>query len=395
MAKHPNCALSSLKINSLKTPGRYCDGNGLYLVVEPSGAKRWLLRVVVHGRRRDLGLGSTRLVPLAEAREKARHYRKMAREGGDPAAAKRKDQLAIPTFKEGAQRVHAEHSKAWRNSKHNAQWISTLDRYAFPVIGSRRVDQIDASDILRVLGPIWLDRPETARRVRQRLKTVFDWSKVAGFRTDSNPVETVEKALPRQPERRGHFAALEFDKVPEFVRALRAATAGDSAKLALEFLILTAARTNEVITAKWSEIDLTNQVWIIPPARMKARREHRVPLSEAAQSMHDLSGADTLIFPGRHQGRPLSNMALLKLVERLDYDVTVHGFRSAFRDWASERTNFSRDVCEAALAHSVKDKTEAAYRRGDLFEKRRDLMSAWADFVEAKSGMVVPLRQRA
>ena len=192
MARHPDKALTPVRINALKAKGRYTDGNGLYLVVSPTGAKQWLLRTVVNGRRRDVGLGSLRLVTLAEAREKARHYRKMAREGGDPIAAKRKAQMTVPTFAEAARRVHADHSKAWR-SKHEDQWINTLERHAFPVIGSRRVDQVETADILKILAPIWLTRPETARRIRQRLKTVFDWAKVAGFRTEGNPVEAVEK----------------------------------------------------------------------------------------------------------------------------------------------------------------------------------------------------------
>jgi hypothetical protein len=273
MARHPDKALSPVRINALKVKGRYADGNGLYLVVDQNGAKRWLLRTIVYGRRRDLGLGSLRLVTLAEAREKACHYRKIAREGGDPIAAKRKAQTAVPTFAEAAQRVHAEHSKAWR-SKHEAQWINTLSQYAFPVIGARRVDQVDTADILRILGPVWLKRPETARRVRQRIKTVFDWAKVAGFRTEGNPVEAVEKALPRQPERRGHFEAMPYDDVPTFIRRLRDidSTPGQ-ARLAFELLILTATRTSEVLGARWNEMELGRE-----PINLLSGRAGQSPL---------------------------------------------------------------------------------------------------------------------
>lgn len=399
MAHHPDKVLSPVRINSLKKKGRYADGNGLYLVVDQSGAKRWLLRTVVYGRRRDLGLGSLRLVSLAEAREKARHYRKIAREGGDPIAAKRKAQTAIPTFAEAAQRVHADHSKAWRNGKHEAQWINTLSKYAFPVIGARRVDQVDTADILRILAPVWLKRPETARRVRQRLKTVFDWAKVAGFRADGNPVEAIEKALPRQPERRGHFAAMPYDEVPTFLETLGSCDAGEGVKLALELLILTATRTSEVLHARWAEIDLANRSWTIPAERMKAGREHRLPLSgraiEILERAKELACGAELVFSGRGGEHPMSNMVFLMALRRLGLSATAHGFRSAFRDWAAERTNFSREICEAALAHIVKDKTEAAYRRGDLFEKRRELMASWSQFLGATSPNVIPLLARS
>ena len=396
MAPHPDKALSPVRINALKTKGRYADGNGLYLEVSSSGAKHWMLRTVVYGRRRDIGLGSLKLVTLAEAREKARHYRKIAREGGDPIAAKRKAQTAIPTFAETAQRVHGEHAKAWR-SKHEAQWINTLEQYAFPVIGTRRVDQVDTADILKILGPIWLKRPETARRVRQRLRTVFDWAKVAGFRTEGNPVEAVEKALPRQPERRGHFEAMPYNEMPNFIQTLRDADSTSvPVQLAFEFLILTATRTSEVLGARWNEMELGKSLWTIPKTRMKAGREHRIPLSSRAfeilQQAKQLAGDSELVFPGRRDGRPMSNMVFLMTLRRMGLKVTAHGFRSSFRDWAAERTDFPREVCEAALAHMVKDKTEAAYRRGDLFEKRRELMSRWDRYLTAEPAAVIPLR---
>jgi integrase len=304
--------------------------------------------------------------------------------------------LVVPTFSEAAQKVHAEHAKAWRNTKHEDQWINTLSKYAYPVIGSRRVDQVDAADVLKILGPLWLKRPETARRVRQRLKTVFDWAKIAGFRTEGNPVEAVEKALPRQPERRGHFAALRYDQVPAFFRNLASAEAGEGAKLAFEFLILTATRTNEVLGAHWNEFNTQESIWTIPAERTKARREHRVPLCprvlEILKKAREIGCGADLIFPGRIDGKPMSNMVFLMILRRMSLKVTAHGFRSTFRDWAAEKTNFPREVCEAALAHAVKDKTEGAYRRGDLFDKRSKLMEAWAGFAARTGGKVVQFR---
>lgn len=397
MARHPDKALTPVRINALKQPGRYADGNGLYLVIDDGGAKRWLLRTMVHGRRRDIGLGSTRLVTLAQAREEARNLRKIARDGGDPLEARRQAARVVPTFAEAARQVHAEHSAAWRNAKHGEQWINTLTTFAFPQIGERRLDQIGTADILSVLSPVWLTRPETARRVRQRLKTVFDWAKAKGFRSDGNPVEGIEKALPRQPDRRGHYAAMPYAEVPAFVQNLRESEeAGEGVKLALEFLILTATRTSEVLQARWEEIDEEKKVWTIPAARMKAGREHRVPLGpralEILSAARKLDETSEFVFAGRAPGKSMSNMVFLMALRRMKVSVTAHGFRSAFRDWAAERTNMPREVCEAALAHVVKDKTEAAYRRGDLFEKRRELMETWAAFLMATSATVIPLR---
>jgi hypothetical protein len=241
--RHPEKALSAVRVKSLAKPGRYADGNGLYLVVDPSGAKRWVLRTVVQGTRRDIGLGGLRLVSLAEARDRAAAYRRLARDGGDPLAEKRKGAVSVPTFAEAAKQVHAQHRKGWKNDKHAAQWISSLSGYAFPIFGSRRVDQVDTPDVLRALSAIWLARPETARRVKQRIGAVLDWAKAAGFRTGDNPVEGVSKGLPKQPDRRGHFAAIPYDDIPAFVQRLRSIAASEAAKLAFEFLILTAART--------------------------------------------------------------------------------------------------------------------------------------------------------
>lgn len=393
---HPDKALSAVKVRSLTEPGRYADGNGLYLEVDPSGAKRWLLRVMVRGRRRDIGLGSLKLVSLAEAREKAAELRKLARSGGDPLAERRRQHVGVPTFEEAAKAVHEAHKATWKNAKHASQWINTLTEYAFPKLGSRRVDQIETPDVLAVLSPIWLARPETARRVRQRIGAVMDWAGAAGHRTGPNPVLGVGKGLPKQPDRVAHHAALPYTQIPSFVKALRASDATEPSRLAFEFLILTAARTGEVIGATWAEIDLKQKLWIIPAGRMKAEREHRVPLTERCLEIlrraKALTGGQGYVFAGRSDGKPLSNMASLMMLRRMQIACTVHGFRSSFRDWASERTSFPRDVCEMALAHTVNDKVEAAYRRGDLLEKRRKLMASWTGFVTASTADIVSLR---
>ena len=387
--QHPERALSAVQVRNLKTAGRYADGGGLYLLVKHTGAKSWVLRITAQGRRQDIGLGAFQIVSLAEAREQAAALRKLAKEGGSPVAERRKERASVPTFKAAALAVHAEHKAAWKNGKHQDQWLSTLEAYAFPLIGERRIDQIDTPDVLRVLSPIWLTKPETARRVRQRIKTVLDWAGAAGHRSGENPVLLVAKGLPRQADRQEHHSAMPFDEVPAFVAGLADAELGDSARLALEFLILTAARTGEVLGATWTEIDATEAVWAIPAERMKGGREHRIPLCSRALEIlaqgRELAGTNPHVFPGRTRGKPLSNMALLMAMRRHGSGYTVHGFRSSFRDWASERTNAPREVCEAALAHAVRDKVEAAYRRSDLFQRRRELMATWAVFLSGES----------
>lgn len=394
--QHPHRALSAVRVNSIKAPGRYADGNGLYLLVDPSGAKRWILRTVVRGRgRTDIGLGGLSLTSLAEARDKAATLRKVARAGNDPILERRRA-VAAPTFEEAARKVHAEHAATWKNEKHADQWINTLEEYAFPILGSRPVNLIDTPDVLKVLAAIWLTKPETARRVRQRINVVLDWAKAAGHRTGDNPVAGVAKALPKQANGVTHHAATLYAEVPAFITKLRACDAQEPVRLAFEFLILTATRTSEVLAATWAEIN--GETWTIPAARMKAKREHRVPLSPRCLAILKRAkelGGDGFIFPGRTKGKPLSNMAFLMTLRRLGVDTTAHGFRSSFRDWTAERTNFPRDVCEMALAHTVQDKTEAAYRRGDLFDKRRELMASWAAYATAKRGEVVQIRARA
>ncbi len=391
--KHPDKELTAVAVRQAKIPGRYADGNGLYLEVDASGAKRWMLRVVVRGRRRDIGLGGTSIVSLSEAREKALAYRKIAREGGDPLLERRKAQGTIPTFKEAAEKVHAEHAPSWKNEKHAAQWLTTLKTYAYPEIGELPVNAIDTPMLLRVLSPIWLAKPETARRLRQRLGTVFDWAKAAGYREGDNPVEGVERGLPKNGRLKEHHAALPYGEVPTFVQTMHAVDAGLPVRLGFEFLILTAARTGEVLGATWDEIDLKEKVWTVPAARMKAKRVHRVPLSDRCLALLNEAarlGTEGFVFPGRSVQKPLSNMAFLMVLRRMKSNVTAHGFRSAFRDWAAEATNHPREVCEMALAHTVENKVEAAYRRGDLFEKRRQLMMDWSAFVGAVKSKDVP-----
>jgi integrase len=397
--KHCEKQLSAVGIRSLP-PGRHIDGNGLYLIVEPNGAKRWILRVVAHGKRREIGLGGLSDVSLAEARESAQKYRKIAHQGGDPVAACRKDRKPekVPTFAEAAKELHIERKASWENPKHADQWINTLTAYVFPVFGDKRIDLIDSADILKTLTPIWLTKAETARRVRQRIGTVMDWAKAKGYRSGDNPVTGIREVLPKQADRDddAHHAALPYANVPEFIRMLKTANVGEIVKLAFEFLILTAARTGEVIHAHWAEFDLSNAVWEIPSNRMKTKRKHRVPLSPRSiailNRVRELSEGSEYVFPGRTEGKPLSNMAFLMALRRMNRPITAHGFRSSFRDWAAERTNFAREVCEAALAHTIDNKVEAAYRRGDLFDKRRDLMATWAAFVTSAQAEVRALR---
>ncbi len=395
--RHPSNRLTALRVRAIRAPGRYADGNGLYLVVDPSLARRWIWRGVVHGKRSDLGLGGVQLVSLAAAREKALSYRRLARDGGNPKVMRAKAKQIIPTFKAAAIDVHAEHRKTFRNPKHAAQWLQSLENDVFPAIGTHRIDGITSADVLAVLTPIWTVKPETARRLNQRMKVVFDWAKAKGYRTDGNPTDGVTKVLPKHKGDKQHHAALPYALVPQFVTDLHAIDDMQPAvRLGLEFLILTAARTNEVRLARWSEIDRDAQTWTIPADRMKSSREHRVPLAprtvEILEQLHSVTGGTGWMFPGTKPDQPLSNMTFLKAARRItSTPLTTHGFRSSFRDWSEERTHFSRAVCESALAHVVKDKTEAAYRRTDLFDRRRELMDLWASFATSTPAAVVSI----
>lgn len=389
--KHPDKALTAVKVNKLSQPGRYADGNGLYLVVDESGAKRWLLRIVVRSKRTDIGLGGTGLVSLAEAREKALEYRKLARSGGDPLAAKRAEKAVIPTFKDAAEAVHAENMGVWKNGKHNQQWINTLKQYAFPLIGQLTVDRIETPDILKILAPIWLTKAETARRVRQRIGTVMDWAKAAGHRMGDNPVDGVTRGLPKQPTKDRHHAALPYSAVPQFLVNLKASDSGLIAKLSFEFLILTATRTSETLDATWGEFDVADALWTVPAERMKAKRIHRIPLSsrclEILATARELSTGSEYVFPGRSITKPQSNMVFLKIIGTMKAKTTAHGFRSSFRDWAAESTAYPREIAEMALAHTIENKVEAAYRRGDLLDKRREMMVEWSKFISGTNSL--------
>ena len=379
--------LTARKVETAK-PGKYGDGGGLQLAVAPTGAKKWVLRFLWQGKAREMGLGSYPEVSLAEAREKAISGRRLARSGADPIAERRKDR-GIPTFGELADEIAGQLAEGFRNEKHRAQWKMTLTVYAGP-LRAKPVDKIETTDVLAVLRPIWQEKPETASRLRGRIERVLNAAKAKGLRSGENPAAWrghLENLLPkRQKLTRGHHAAMPYADVPAFVARLREREA--VAALALEFSILTAARSGEVLGARWSEVDLDARVWTIPAKRMKAGREHRAPLSESALAVLEKFGearVSEFIFPGQGAGRPLSEMALRRMLGLVADVVTVHGFRSSFRDWAGNETHFPRELAEAALAHVVGDKAEQAYRRSDALEKRRALMEAWAAYCEPSS----------
>lgn len=392
-SKRAEKALSAAFVRTVKEPGKYTDGHGLFLKVEPSGAKRWVQRIVIRGKRSEIGMGSASLVSLAEARASALENRKLARAGGDPLQAKRASE-ALLSFEDAARKVHKIHEPTWRNKKHAAQFLSTLETYTFPRIGRIKVSDVTTADVLAVLQPIWLEKPETARRVRQRIGTVMKWAVANGWRTD-NPADAISQALPKQQDTQRHRKALPYDKVPEFLETLKGSNAGEATKLALELLILTASRSGEVRLSDWSEFDLEQGIWTRPAQRMKSKKEHRVPLSPRALEILEqaarLGDGKGLVFPGTVYGKPLSDMTLSKLTKALGYEVDVHGFRTSFKTWAQERTNTPRDVSEAALAHVVKDKAEAAYARSDFFEKRRTLMERWAGSLAKRTDNIARL----
>lgn len=375
--------LTAVKIRSLTEPGRYSDGDGLFLEINGKGAASWILRVQNNGKRQDIGLGSTKSVSLKDARDAAFATRQKIAQGIDPVAERKQERQAIPTFREAAKLVHEEHEKAWKNGKHQNQWIATLTTYAFPKIGDLTVDKIEGPAIREVLIPIWLSKPETARRVRQRIGTVLDWACAKGFRATEAPMRSLSKGLPRQPKKDGHFAAMPYADVPTFVEKL--GERESAGRLALEALILTATRSGEIRGATWAELDLKAALWTIPAARMKMGKVHIVPLPPQAVAVFERAqrykvGISDLVFPGQDVKRPLSDMTLLKVLRDMELMVTVHGFRSAFRDWVAEQTDYSGEVAEAALAHTVSNKVEAAYRRTDFLDKRRLLMRDWAAF---------------
>lgn len=390
--------LTARKVETAKS-GKYGDGGNLYLVVSPTGARKWVLRFMRNRKAEEMGLGSATTVTLSEARDRALQARRDIERGLDP-RAQRKRTGGIPTFLEMADEVREAISAGFRNEKHKAQWKSTLATYAKP-LHAKPVNEIGVEDVLAVLKPVWTEKPETASRVRGRIEKVLDAAKAKGHREGENPARWrghLDHLLPKPLKlSRGHHAAMPYEAVPEFIDRLRSREA--VAALALEFCILTATRSGEVLGARWSEFDLDKALWTIPAERMKAGRKHRVPLSaRALQIVKSLSkaGAKPFVFPGNRLNKPLSAMAMEMVLRRMKIDdATVHGFRSSFRDWAGNASNFPREVLEAALAHIVGDKAEQAYRRSDALEKRQKLMEAWANYCELKSGdNVVRLKQQ-
>ena len=374
--------LSATGVRAATRPGRLGDGDGLFLVIGTTGSKSWVCMVQKNGRRRDIGLGSASKVTLATARKRAEEVRGWMESGLDPVFEKRKAG-GIPTFKEAAAKVFAANRKTWRNEKHEWQWKRTLEQFVYPTLGGVRVSEITGPMIRNVLAEIWLTKPETARRVRQRVGAVLDWAFANGYRETEAPMRSITKGLPRQPRNNEHHAALPYPDVPTFLAKLRAKeTLG---RLALELTILTATRSGEVRNATWAEFDIPNGLWTIPGSRMKSGREHAIPLTRPALDILERCSSvratgTELVFPGSKSDRALSDMTLIKVLRDMKVNATVHGFRSSFRDWVSETTDFPGELAEAALAHAVKDKTEAAYRRGNLLQKRRALMNEWAEF---------------
>jgi integrase len=393
-----------------KKPGRYHDGHGLILQIRNANNLSWLLRYQRNGKEHYLGLGPLRLVPLKDARERARKYQRDLLDNIDPLQAKREARAAgalaaakTLSFEEAALAYFNQHEASWRSARHRDQVISSLRSYAFPVLGALPVSSIDTGLVLKVVEPIWRTKNETASRVRGRVEAVLAWATVRGYRSGDNPARWrnhLAEVLPEPTKIAVHHAALPYSDVAQFMSDLRKRQ-GTGAR-ALEFLLLTAARTGEVIGARWPEIDLTEAIWTIPAVRMKAGKEHRVPLSPPAiallRELHTEKGND-FVFIGPTAGRGLSGMALNRTLRRMGRtDMTTHGLRSTFSDWAHERTNFPKTVIDMSLAHAVGDKVEAAYRRGELLEKRRKLMETWSRYLSEPTiksgGKVVALRGR-
>jgi integrase len=385
--------LTARKVETAK-PGKYGDGANLYLVVSKTGARKWVLRFTFRGKAKEMGLGSAASVPLADVREQAAIERRKIAQGLNPIEERKRD-VGVPTFGELANDVREALSVGFRNEKHKAQWKSTLETYAAPLRG-KPVDTIATDDVLSVLKPIWTTKAETASRVRGRIEKVLDAAKAKGFRSGENPARWrghLDHLLPRPSKlSRGHHAAMPYEEVANFIAKLRMREA--TAALALELCILTAARSGEILGMRWSEIDFDNKVWTVPASRMKAGREHRVPLSSPATAIlrHlERMKIGDFVLPGQARDKPLSNMAMEMMLRRMKVDhATVHGFRSSFRDWAGNVSNFPRELIETALAHVIGDKAEQAYRRRDALEKRRSLMDDWAAYCAApKNGKVV------
>ena len=382
MGKHGR-KLTAAFVRSVRDPGLYWDEHGLVLRVKPSGYKQWIQRLFIYGKRRELGLGPLRLVTLAEARDAALANRKVARAGGDPRTRRRS---SVPTFEQAAAKVFTMHRANW-TERHAGQWMATLRTYAYPGIGGKRVDRIRSADVMGVLMPIWNDKYQTAKRVRQRISTVMRWAIAQGYRVDNPAGDAIGAALPKPPRIQKHYKALPYDQVAGALATVRRSDARLSVKLGIEFLVLTAGRSGEVRGARWEEIDTRGGEWTIPAERMKSRREHRVPLSARAVEVLAEAKAHARrsewVFPSA-RGLTLTSMDFSGLLKTLGIGAVPHGFRSSFRDWAAERTDAPHAVMEAALAHAVRDKAEAAYARSDLFERRRILMEQWAEYLAGR-----------
>jgi integrase len=401
-------ALTARQVETMRTPGLFGDGGGLYLRVAPTGGKFWVYRYMLNGRRRDMGLGSVELFSLAEARKRAMDARRLCADGVDPIEARdtmRSAKAAATaktlSFQGCSERYIEAHRAGWSNPKHLQQWQNTLADYVYPVFGALPVDTVDVGLVMQVLEPMWAEKAETASRLRGRIESILDWATARGYRQGENPARWrghLENLLPKRSrvKRIKHHAALPYAELGSFMADLRQHD-GVAAR-ALEFTILTAARSGEVIGARWEEINIAARLWIIPATRMKAGKEHRVPLSDAALAVLVAMAAirsSEYVFPGRVPGQPIGETGLRFQLGRMKRnDLTTHGFRSTFSDWCAEQTNFPSEVREMALAHAVGDKVEAAYRRGDLFEKRRQLAEAWARYCSApiSQAVVVPLR---
>ena len=388
MPKTLDKALNAKTIATLTKPGTYADGNGLSLRVDGKGYRRWIWRGMVNSKAIVRGLGGYPAVPLAEARKAAAKVREDAKAGtleGAPPPPKPFSAVAVPTFAEAAAKVIELRRPTWTNWRHAAQWQYTLNFYAAPVLGDMPVDEITTADVLDVLEPVWTGKTETATRLRQRMETVFDWCVGHGHRQDNPAGRHILKILPSTKRMKAHHRALPYADVPAALHKAGLSTAYPLSKLGFQLLVLTATRSGEVRGADWSEIDWESATWAIPAERMKAGKEHRIPLSaQAMEALRDawaISGPDGLIFPAPRTGKAMSDMTLTQLMRRLEIRSTVHGFRSSFRDWAAEQSGASWSVCETALAHSTGSGVEQAYMRSSLFDKRQVLMQQWADCI--------------
>ena len=392
--RHPFNKLTAMTVKKLSKPGKYADGNNLYLQIDISGARRWILRLTVGHRRRDMGLGSTMIVSLEEARQLARLYRGIAKSGGDPFLQRQKERGFKVTFAYCAQKVHELNKPTWKNEKFALQWYSSLENHVLPKIGELPVSQITSSDILSVLSPIWNTRTDTARKLKQRIRLIIKWARAKGYFQGDDPVELAEQALPRKKRSDNHHKSLSYKNVPDLIVKIKESKISLPTQLAIQFTILSACRTSEVLRASWDEIDMQNLIWTIPAKRMKTGKIHEVPISSGMKDIlkdaKDKIGSPDYIFSSDQSGKELSNNTLrLAVQKRLGVDTTIHGMRSSFKDWASETTNFANEVSEMALAHVIPNKTEAAYRRGNLMDKRRHLMQIWSDFINNNQNKVI------